>query len=1393
MDALVAIGLILTMAIFLSGLSFSYSSPETRYQDLYYIGKDMFNVMKELKLEGIREYPSVQYYLSQGILTESDMDKSLLDIIGSFWAAGNISYAENISSDIFGGILNNTRYNVEIIISNGSSSTIYKRNISSERYVARLRTIVSGYDVGLPVEGFITRTFISRTNKIGSSYVYFGGYVGEGNLTVIMDLPDYDNIIGMEMEFDVGYDFDLYINNNYSGSYVKYTNETLRTNFFNVSSAYFGNLQEGNNIIQINSTQGYEYIGGGYIKVIYNSSSLVTEDVLEYGENASKKYWFPGISGLINLYSSVYVPGILNSITAYLHYYSNFTTYLTIGNVTVFEQFKEGENIIYIDNASMYENLTGGGLDYVFLSKKTIPIRLGVKNISYVLGEAGNADVILITDRTGSMDVCDVDIDCGESGICDSWSPCHDSRSNVARKSDGVFINTILGAEGDNNVGLIGYGERDAPTCSFHEISNDNQSLQQRVSDYDYGGSWEECGWTCISCGIVGAVEMLQENEVLYNLTVFRDSDSTEYNIGGSSQNVTLALNGLNKSRFIKSRLSILARNVDVEGGYQDCIFLNGHYLGRVCESNTVGSNGWHSCPYVVYKEWVNDGSNTVQITSGNLTDCFGTGNVDNWRFKDVKLEVWEFKTNQSIVAYNLSTDEIKVNIIDHYAFAELWEADADYPNPVDFTSGLNSSGNTFGIGAGEDGWDWSDGIYGYSGCTFNGAVGGMLEMYADYNDESCAYGIDVNITDEIYSLVQAGGRIAVSFYYEWDGNDDPFESSDQVWIKGRWTSPNSGMHELGYDLDEGHSGSDSMLDIAVADNPDDDFDGLYYQDVTDWVESSGIYYFDFGGKLRNSWTDEWGYFRFDNVSVSVYNYSEPGVNLSFDSVNMSHVKAATLTFETQNINPEKFDCVYVNGNHIGMVDYQEVNGSDDWQEVRFDVPVFYFNNSGDIEIKFSGGNEWGCNRTGMNDDWIAKNVNLSLVYSNETFVYKRFKSMLIMSDGAANTLIGDCQNYGSNNCPTVSGWKTPSEETVEKGCEAHEKYGITIYTVAFGNAGAEAINTLNQTACCDDCSHFYTSNNADELLNIYSQIAQGILNASFEAQRIEIHGEVDVENFLFTDSYIEVNYTSYTVPPQYGEVTITFESPTLFNSSGDELITHNATGTKEGWFYVPLNNTEVLDAKVTSYSSQYWTDRLYVKNATEENWTRVYWLGNYSSNYTKIGDPYTVHIPVELIGPGNNSIRIGTGYAPDNSTGGSPDNKVIYRLKIMNITMEGFSGVFPKAKGSTVTIYYDYDGDNVYDGYSVFSYGTDPYDIFDPYNDSLDDSLLRLLDNLNFVSDINPNSYGNGTAVNPYDGVNQTNPIDLQIISEIEILSSKISGVPSLWGPVGMEMLVWI
>ena len=175
------------------------------------------------------------------------------------------------------------------------------------------------------------------------------------------------------------------------------------------------------------------------------------------------------------------------------------------------------------------------------------------------------------------------------------------------------------------------------------------------------------------------------------------------------------------------------------------------------------------------------------------------------------------------------------------------------------------------------------------------------------------------------------------------------------------------------------------------------------------------------------------------------------------------------------------------------------------------------------------------------------------------------------------------------------------------------------------------------------------------------------------------------------------------------------------------------------------------------------------------------------------LGDPYIVEIPRNILVAGENiSVKIGTGISEENAKGGSPWDKVIYTFSVKNIGIAAYSGVFEKASGCNVTIYYDMNGDNLCDGSTLISIGPKP-DGFDPDKDAIDYAFLKLLDKLNFINDLNENQVGNGTIGNPYDGINESNPIDLPLDSNINFNTNYISNIQSLWGPARLEIIIWI
>ena len=194
----------------------------------------------------------------------------------------------------------------------------------------------------------------------------------------------------------------------------------------------------------------------------------------------------------------------------------------------------------------------------------------------------------------------------------------------------------------------------------------------------------------------------------------------------------------------------------------------------------------------------------------------------------------------------------------------------------------------------------------------------------------------------------------------------------------------------------------------------------------------------------------------------------------------------------------------------------------------------------------------------------------------------------------------------------------------------------------------------------------------------------------------------------------------------------------------------------------------------MTSYSSQYWSDRGLIYNGS--TWNYFFKLWDYGDNYQEIGDPYIIHIPVNEVHPGINNISIDTGIGPSNTTGGSPDDRVIYTVAVKGFT--DYGKVFKKSEGCSKEVFYDINQDGIADGSKIITIenSSDP---FDPDEDALDDALLKLLDNLNFINDTGDN-----------DG-DKDNPIDV-IPMDFDLKYVPSGGIPWFWGPSIFTLKVW-
>jgi hypothetical protein len=1254
LDAILAITLLLTISLFLAGMSFNYSTTEIRYQRYYYVGKDLANVIEESKISAVSDVVNLSAY----DLDQEDMNRSILDVIGSFWAEGNASLAQNLTKEIFEKIVNGTGLNYEVLF---DGESIYASGSGDSDFVARLSNIVSGYEKTRPVNGYMAKVYMSKAGKTNSEFIYFGGYEGDGNLTKVLWLPSDANITGVYMELNAGSNFTLYVNGNSTGIYAK-TAANFSANNWTICSpsnpGFCSYFKPGENDLKINFTSNYNnYVGGGYLKATYKTSELTGNEYLYGGDTVERAFYLPGIKGIINLYSSFYVPGTLKNVSVYLHYNNNMSlneqgipVYFLIGSKEIFRSNATGEQMVEIPEINL-SNAFGGKTNLIGnLSNATIPIRFGTDTFAFKSGE-GTSDSVLITDVSGSMGTsCDVNITACPRPDCNgAVAGCQDYRINVAKDSDKAFVAEILNYSG-NRIGLTSYTTTSDVT---HELSSNKASLDSQIDNY------AALDQTCIACGIANATNIIATSKLVKPLV--NASASWLYNASFPNEDPP----DINGSHWTWENYTDSAWN----SGQAVLGFENSPYTPNA--NANIGNNNGN---YYFRKHF--NLSNTEIVDYANL-----------YVLSDDDAEIYlngHLINNDTVVHnatyWNIGNESTSENFESYYASG----ANRLQTNEMNVSPGywiVNGSGNRE--------------IYLMANQAAYPAHGGT-DVLVFRHMQSYGYA-------EKYVNLTGRTNMVLSFWWR-------------------------------------------MGDRAV--------DSGEYADV--WV-----------------WDGSWH-------QISRYGANQNYQEYHFDEIDLS-------AFNMINNFTVRFG--FVSGNNDG-------SGANNDAE-RFYVDDVSLRQKIWVNGSYFAGGDNVISAKLRNNDNVAAKFDLEL---NATM--KRYKAMLVMSDGIANQCLGSAKS-----CPSPN---VANTQAIEKACEARENFSINVYSVGFGS-GAN-MTTMSKIACwnCSSggwipgCSRYYNSTNADELEQIYKDIAKDIANATYTGQLFNFTGNVSTDNFLYHDSSILYNYTPVVRTPEYGEITLSFESPRLRESTGENMTTDAATGTKEGWFFIPGDtevSTEILDSKITSYSSYYWTDRLWVNssNTPDKNWTNIYWLENFSDEYEKLGDPYIIQIPPNLLKTkGNNSFRIGTGLYPSpksDGKGASPDDRVIYTLGVRGISLTQYSDVFPKAKGSTIIVYYDSNGDNVAESSKVVQIGPDPSDALDPENDSIDNAFMKLMDTMNFINDLNPeiadmnhtSSGPSGTGDGSID-----NPIDLEITDDVNFNSDFISQIPSMWGPAIMEVKIW-
>ncbi len=598
----------------------------------------------------------VQSLISEGIITEPN--KSLLEQIGNFYVT-NLTIASRIADEFLSTI--ETKDNVGIWLENNLVSSKNSSAIENAKQIEASRQIISGVMLGQNISGYSARAFLS--SNVRNSYSYFGGYAGDGNITLTSDYNG--TITDAELELASNKDFQLYINGLYAGNYTKSPSVTNPSNYDLFQ--HIDKFESGTNNLEFIAKD--LYIAGGFLKIKYESEPTISQ----------KRQYFQGVQGLINLYDGLFIPGTPTSIDISLDLESNFTTFLNIGNVSVYNGTTNGRQTVTIPNS-----LLSGLLNYNQLANRTTPIRLGLRNVSLIYTNQ-KLDVISVVDLSGSMED-----NCPGGSANPGETPC---KINDAKNATDALINAVLNISG-NKVSLVGF-EDYAKKSDFHNLSNNSQTLKNIANNV-----WNADGSTCICCGILKANSCFDQRIFYDNFndqtnganpsgwTISQSGstvDITTSSLEGNRATV-IARTGSNNPSFThifnpqedKLNVEFLVRHdtgtgrfrLDIEGldssnNYQDYIVLK-MYNGQIRNSDTAITPYSTGTIYKIKAE-ITPGSNTynlyvndVLISSG-LSTASTRSNVARLSFRTENAQI-NYKIDAINVTLNQKLCDVETN-----------------------------------------------------------------------------------------------------------------------------------------------------------------------------------------------------------------------------------------------------------------------------------------------------------------------------------------------------------------------------------------------------------------------------------------------------------------------------------------------------------------------------------------------------------------------------------------------------------------------------------------------------------------------------------------------------------------------------------------------------------
>lgn len=457
-------------------------------------GQDILLVLSTMRISEI-DHPWVAARIDDGTITDPGI--TVLEQIGYFWALNDTANAQQLAD-----ILLQDSYHDFGLRLTMEGTEIYERNSTRQGDdVIVASRMVSGVAQGEAITGSSAVAYLRRIReKRTSSFTTFGGFVGQGNITAkFLDLPADANVTSIGLELAAGAPFRVQLNAVSCGGVYTPADFNGTPSRWDLSSCNASLAPGAVNTISIlfSSPLNESYVSGGFLHIKFKTAELAEEL-----NSSFVQYHFPAIDGVVNLYDGFYIPGTLKNMSIYLHYNSSNSTYLDIGEKRVWEDAPNGTERMIVLNDSYLRDPALGKLDYAFLSNKTVPIRMAGFTPEMDVITSGDADVILITDYSGSMMKAVSDWSQGNLGS-DCVAAYGDNtvrRTRLAQCVDKELVDTVMNYSGNRVWPVFIHDDQ----VKWYNNPTDKNAVKGYIDSYANGK-----GKTCIACAINQAYDIL--------------------------------------------------------------------------------------------------------------------------------------------------------------------------------------------------------------------------------------------------------------------------------------------------------------------------------------------------------------------------------------------------------------------------------------------------------------------------------------------------------------------------------------------------------------------------------------------------------------------------------------------------------------------------------------------------------------------------------------------------------------------------------------------------------------------------------------------------------------------------------------------------------------------